>query len=113
MSMTDLQRLGQDWDADPIVTFIRKVAEAAEALGWQAGVGGMETAGGIVSFLARHPEHIAAFMENGSTFDLPFDWFENGCLTWQAQNGKIVHPDEVRAARDAKVAAGLVPGEAA
>ena len=39
---------------------IETIAKMAHAIGWQAGVGGMETAGGIVSYLAQHPEHIGA-----------------------------------------------------
>jgi len=108
--LTELQALGQAFDADPVADFIRKVANAAEAIGLQAGVGGMETAGGIISYLAAHPEQIAAFSKNGSVFDLPDDWFSSGCLTWHAENGKVVHPSEARAAREAKrAAAGVVP----
>lgn len=110
MSMTDLQRLGQEFDKGPAHKLILQIAKAAQAIGIQAGVGGMETAGGIVSYLAAHPEHIDAFMQKGSTFDLPEDWFSNGCLTWHAQNGKIVHPAEARAAREAN-RAGLAPVE--
>lgn len=105
---TQLQALGQGLDADPVAAFIRKVALAAEAIGFQAGVGGMETAGGIISYLAAHPEHIAAFNKNGSVFDLPNDWIIDGCLTWMAADGKIWHPDDARAAREA-IAAGLAP----
>ena len=105
---TQLQALGQGLDADPVAAFIRKVALAAEAIGFQAGVGGMETAGGIISYLAAHPEHIAAFNKNGSVFDLPNDWIIDGCRTWMAADGKIWHPDDARAAREA-IAAGLAP----
>ncbi len=87
-----------------IAAFVRQIAQAAHAIGWQAGVGGMETAGGILSYLAAHPEQIEAFTKNGSTFDLPMDWFEQGCLTWMTKDGRIIHPDEARAARAAKVA---------
>ncbi|MCW5695757.1 MAG: hypothetical protein KIS96_03370 [Bauldia sp.] len=35
---------------------IARLAEIAEVVAWQAGVGGMELAGMFVSVLARHPE---------------------------------------------------------
>lgn len=95
-----------EWTPDSDATeavkqFLQHVASVANAFAYQAGVGGMETAGGLVSFLARHPEHIPAFA-NGGAFDLPDDWIENGCLTWQAVNGTIIHPDYARRARAIK-----------
>lgn len=87
-----------------IQKFISHVAEASRILGEHAGVGGSETAGQIISYLAVNPDQLDAFM-TGGTFAWPRDWFENGCLTWHAANGKIVHPSEVRAARAAKAGA--------
>jgi hypothetical protein len=78
---------------------IQRIAQAAHAIGWQAGVGGMETAGSIVSFLAANPERVAPFLAGEES---PCDWDEwlhNGCLTWQGQSGKIVTPEEGRRAR--------------
>lgn len=88
---------------------IARIAEIAEALAWQAGVGGQETAGGFVSYLAKHPEHVEAFLARG-VFELPDDWFRNGCLTWYAMNGKVVTPEEARHAvtiKKMKIAGGL------
>jgi hypothetical protein len=82
-----------------IADAIKRIASSAEAMAIQAGIGGMETAGQIVSFLANHPEWVGAFFKNGSVFDLPEDWHQRGCLTWHAKNGKVVHPDYVRRAR--------------
>ena len=77
-----------------------EIAKAAHAIGWQAGVGGMETAGAIVSYLAQHQDQIAPFFSGEAS---PVDWpdFTNGgCLTWHAsKGGKIVHPDDIRASR--------------
>ena len=81
-----------------IPEFIEKVTKCAESFGFQAGVGGMETAGQIISYLATHPDDIEPFMVGG-IFELPDRWFESGCLTWHAANGKIVHPDYARRAR--------------
>jgi len=82
-----------------IVEAIQRIARSAECMADQAGVGGMETAGAIISYLARYPEWTGAFFKHGSTFDLPDDWISRGCLTWHAANGKIVHPDYARQSR--------------
>ena len=85
-----------------VIQAIKQIARSAEVMAEQAGIGGMETAGAIVSFLARNPEWTGAFFKNGSIFDLPLDWNERGCLTWHAMNGKIVHPDYARRSRIVK-----------
>lgn len=78
---------------------ITHIATISQVIGWQAGVGGMETAGSIVSYLAQHPEQIDDFIAGKtSTMDWPAGWHTEGCLTWHAMNGKIVHPDDVRRA---------------
>ena len=87
---------------------IERIAEISKTVAQQAGVGGMETAGQIVSYLAAHPEHIDGLLANG-IWDLPPDWFENGCLTWHGMNGKIVHPQEVRLRRVVKNMAKTKP----
>jgi len=79
---------------------IALVANAANEIAWQAGVGGMETAGSIVSYLAAHPEQINPFLAGeASPVDWPVGWHEQGCLTWQGQDGKIYSPENVRLAR--------------
>lgn len=80
---------------------IEHIAAASEAMAWQAGVGGRETAGAIISYLALKPEHIEPFL-NGGVSELPSEWMDGGRLTWHGQNGKIVHPDDVREARAAR-----------
>lgn len=77
---------------------IERVAKIAEAFGHQAGVGGMETAGKLVSYLATHPRDIEPLLRFG-VFELPMDWHEQGCLTWHVQNGQLVRPEEARRAR--------------
>ena len=91
------ERLSQ-WS---VTDFIETVAARAQAFADQAGVGGMETAGQILSYLAAHPEDIEPFMVGG-VFELPERWFEHGCLTWHAVNGKIVHPQTARFSRIVK-----------
>lgn len=80
---------------------IEHIAAASEAMAWQAGVGGRETAGAIISYLALKPEHIEPFL-NGGISELPSEWMDGGRLTWHGMNGKIVHPTEVREARAAR-----------
>jgi hypothetical protein len=78
---------------------IRKIAEVAAAFAAQAGVGGMETAGMLISGLATHPEKIAAFL-SGELNIVDDDLLlqpAQGCLTRHAQNGKIMSPAERRA----------------
>lgn len=78
--------------------FIEKVARVSEEFGIQAGVGGMETAGAIISYLADNPRDLEPFM-NGGFFELPAGFHERGRLTWHGMNGKIVHPEYARRAR--------------
>lgn len=78
---------------------IGQIAEAAIAIGWQAGVGQMETAGSIISYLAAHPEQIEAFLSGGSVLDWPPGWHEQGCLSWHGMDGKLHFPEEARRQR--------------
>ena len=71
---------------------IAHIAKAADQFSFQAGVGSMETAGSIVSYLARHPEAVDAFMETGSIMDSPMSWHQEGLLSWHGMDGKIHHP---------------------
>lgn len=80
------------WTPAAVIEFI---AKASEAMAWQAGVGGRETAGAIISYLALKPEHIEPFL-NGGISKLPSEWIDGGRLTWRAINGEIVHPDFLR-----------------
>ena len=81
---------------------IRKIADVAWAVGWQAGVGGMETAGSIVSVLAAHPEKIEAFLSGELTVidDDALLRPELGCLTWHAKNGSVMTPVAARSRRN-------------
>lgn len=89
-------------EASPPVGFdpsrvILRIAQAAEAFAFQAGVGGMETAGSIVSYLAKHPDQIDGFLSGeASMIDWPFGWHTQGCLTWHAMNGTICSPEKAR-----------------
>lgn len=74
---------------------LEQIAKVATAFGEQAGVGAMETAGGILGYLAENPRDLEPFMVGG-VFELPPGWFQRHNLTWHAANGKIVHPSEVR-----------------
>lgn len=78
--------------------FIRRVAEVANAVGWQAGVGATETAGQIISVLAIHPEHLERFMTEGAELFIDGTFSpENGSMTYLAMNGQITSPSKLRA----------------
>ncbi len=76
---------------------LRKIADVASAVAQQAGVGGMETAGSIVSYLASHPDDLEPFM-NGGWFELPDMHHRVGCLSWQGSDGKVWTPEDARLA---------------
>jgi hypothetical protein len=78
---------------------IMRIAQVAMAIGDQAGVGAMETAGMIVSVLAEHPEHVERFMADGVEFMLSGEVLpEKGCLTWhRTSDQKVTTPQELRA----------------
>ena len=86
-----------DIDHEQARQIIQRIAAIADDVACQAGVGGMETAGSFVSFLAAHPEHIPAFFtEGGSVLDWPFAWHRDGYLSWHGTDGKIYKPDQAR-----------------
>lgn len=72
------------------------LAQIASDVAYQAGVGGMETAGGFVSYLAANPERVEAFMAGG-VFDIPPQFHVEGCLSWHGMDGKIHRPRDIRA----------------
>lgn len=79
---------------------IARIVNAARAIGFQAGVGGRETAGAIVSYLATSPDEIAPFIAGElSPLDFAGDWMRGGCLTWHAVNGKVVSPEDLALTR--------------
>ena len=78
-----------------VVDFIEKLAARSEALSVQAGVGGAETAGHLISYFDDYPEDIEPFL-NGGFLELPDDWIVRGSLSYHARNGKIVRPEFAR-----------------
>lgn len=80
--------------------FIEKVHEVAAALAFQAGVGGVETAGFIISCLYTQPDQIDRFMAEGA--ELILDGTiraENGALSYYGSDGQVHFPSELRARR--------------
>lgn len=80
---------------------IQKIAEIASAIGFQAGVSAMETAGALISVLAVHPEKVRPFLAGELSAVDDFDLLcpEKGCLTWLAMNGNLISPAAARAAK--------------
>lgn len=76
-------------------SFIDHLARVSASVGDQAGVSATETAGQILSFLAKHPDWLGAFMKGGY-FALPRDFWERGSLTWEAANGRVVDSQDLR-----------------
>lgn len=81
--------------------FVPYLARWAQNFAGMAGVGGMETAGTVISYLAAHPESIPAFIEHGLVGlpDDPHEWIFGGNLSWQGRDGKVYDPAWVRARR--------------
>jgi len=77
---------------------VEKIAQVANAVGWQAGEPAMELAGQIVSVLAANPEHIDRFMSGGAELFLDGTFnAENGCLTYRSMGGDVLSPSVLRA----------------
>ncbi|AJA07440.1 hypothetical protein SKP52_02525 [Sphingopyxis fribergensis] len=86
------------YDAQEIIELI---ASRATAFGQQAGVGAMETAGGIIGYLAENPRDLEPFI-NGGIFELPADWFQRHSLTWHDSKGIVRNPADVRRAKQVR-----------
>ena len=91
------------------------IAQVAEAVGRQAGVGGSETAGMIISCLAARPELIERFMVEGSSLLVEGEILpDKGLLTFHRIDGKVTTPQELREAmtvRDIRRAALHTAGD--
>jgi hypothetical protein len=76
---------------------IAKIAQVSAAVGMQANEPAMEIAGMIVSSLAANPENIERFMAEGTELLLSGAIsFDNGSLTYRANNGSILSPSVLR-----------------
>lgn len=77
---------------------IMRIAEVAEAVGWQANVGAMETAGMIVSVLAEQPDLVKRFLAEGSALFIEGKIAaEYGRLTFhRMKDGQVTTPAELR-----------------
>ena len=77
---------------------IIRVAKLSETIGCLAGVGESELAGQIISCLYAYPELVRELMDgNLDMFEDERMRFQNGALSWQAANGDVVSPSELRA----------------
>ena len=73
------------------------LAQLAADFSYQAGVGGMETAGGFVSFLAANPERAEDFIADPICLGgYPVKYHVEGCLSWHGADQEIHNPREIR-----------------
>lgn len=87
---------------------IPNLAIEAHRIAFHAGVGGCETAGMIISFLAANPDRIDTFLEHGWLEAVGHrDPWADGCLTFYRRDGVIGTPNDLKVARMAKALALL------
>jgi hypothetical protein len=79
--------------------FLDKLVSVCRAVGWQAGVGECETAGLIISLLAKRPHLIAEFMQRGAGVFIDDKTLGHECgeLTFFSQNGDVLSPEQLAA----------------
>ncbi|WP_426235772.1 hypothetical protein [Pararhizobium sp. DWP1-1-3] len=96
--MAEIEHIGSVAMGDSSAeAMIAKIAQVATAVGFQSGEPAMEIAGMIVSSLAANPENIDRFMAEGTELLLNGAvGFENGSLTYRANNGSILSPSVLR-----------------
>lgn len=80
---------------------IERIAACATALGQQAGVGAMETAGAVIGYLAENPSDLEPFM-NGGISEFPPDFIMRHNLTWHDSKGIVRNPADVRRAKQVR-----------
>jgi hypothetical protein len=78
--------------------FIAKITGIAASVQSGAGVGGLETAGVIVSYLAAHPAALDDFMARGLDAFPEQPWL-HGQFGWTNIKGDLQLPDHARRAR--------------
>jgi hypothetical protein len=76
---------------------IARLADVAEGFGAEAGVGAIDAAGKLLSFLADHPGLVDDVLEQGAAA-LPADWYEHGRLRWHNADRHVWRPAAARAA---------------
>lgn len=85
-----------------VIQMVREIAVASDMMADMAGVGGVETAGAVISYIANHPEKIDLFMARGVAGLMddapggPRDLHAHGCLTWHRKDGKVTTPQDLR-----------------
>lgn len=76
---------------------IKKIAEVASAVGFQAGVPATDIAGQLVSFLYVHPEHVERFMREGAELFIDGTIQPEWCgLTYRTGSGETLSPADLR-----------------
>lgn len=86
-----------------VIGFVQKIATDSDRMAAMAGVGGVETAGSVISYLAANPKKIDLYMRDnisGLMDDAPGGprgFHAHGCLTWHRKDdGKVTTPQDLR-----------------
>lgn len=79
---------------EEVTAFIQYLAELSDQVGAHAGIGGLEVAGSIVSYLAAYPGQVELFLEEG-IHAMPPDMPLMGKLTFCGWDGTIHSPDSL------------------
>lgn len=90
--------MGDDGKPGYAVEVIQRIAQAANTISAHAAIGGCETAGVMISFLAAHPDRIEAFFRDGWLEAVgDNDPWATGCLTFHRKlDGRVTTPQDLR-----------------
>ena len=100
-----------DFDRDhlPLIQrFIDLIESRSDTFAAHAGVGGVETLGHLVGYLADNPQDLEPFLVGGFS-ELPDNWLRRHSLTFHCLDGKVRDHDEAHRANVVARLAKLTP----
>ena len=91
-----LHKMNEAIDEEDFARAIGFIARMAERVALDAGVGGMDIAGMIVSYLYGNPHKIPDFIQRGPALMIDDPDFNalNGGLSWNSIGGEVITPAE-------------------